>query len=89
MTRRFFPSRGIRRGDPLSAYLFIITADVLSRVIIKAVNEEELVVIKMKRSYPMLSHLFFANDSLFFAKIERLNLLVLKEILSKYSKASG
>lgn len=37
--RNFTPSRGLRQGDPLSPYFFIIAMDVLPRLLVKAANE--------------------------------------------------
>lgn len=52
------PNRGLRQGDPLSPYLFLIVADVLSILMKKAVMNNSIVGIKMKKRCPMVSHLF-------------------------------
>jgi hypothetical protein len=62
----FTPQRGLRQGDPLSPYLFILCANVLYGLITRAEQEEKLHGIKIAHSAPAISHLFFADDSLFF-----------------------
>lgn len=65
----FFPTKGIRQRDPL--YLFIFVAEVFSNLITEAVHKKNILAIKMNRSCPILSHLFFANDSIFFWKLKK------------------
>ena len=85
----FKPSRGLRQGDPLSPYLFILVCDVLSRNIKGAILEERLETIQLSRNCPGISHLFFADDSLFFTKADSGNALCLMEIINSYCLASG
>lgn len=58
--------RGLRQGDPLSPYLFLMVADVFSLLLNKAIMNKSLRGIKMKRNCPVVSHLLFADDSLIF-----------------------
>ncbi|KAJ0078578.1 hypothetical protein Patl1_23481 [Pistacia atlantica] len=64
----FKPSHGIRQGDPLSPYLFIIGAKALSRLIQDAETEELSKGIPMGHSKMSISHLFYADDCLLFCK---------------------
>jgi hypothetical protein len=88
-SKSFTPEIGLRQGDPLSPYLFILCADVLSGLLKKAVGENKIHGIKIARSAPQISHLLFADDSLLFARanLEEANSIL--HVLSTYQQASG
>ncbi|XP_024200296.1 uncharacterized protein LOC112203585 [Rosa chinensis] len=66
VTQKILPTRGIRQGDPLSPYLFILCAEGLSALITQSVNQGLLKGLKMCPQAPTLHHLFFADDSILF-----------------------
>ncbi|CAN6563499.1 unnamed protein product [Malus baccata var. baccata] len=86
---KFAPSRGIRQGDPLSPYLFIILGEVLSSMIQAAVEEKRLAGIRIGVSGPVISHLFFADDTLLFLRAEEKYCRNLLAILDRFCEASG
>ena len=62
------PTRGLRQGDPLSPYLFLLCAEGLSSLIKKAAMEDKIHGISICRRGPQLSHLLFTDDSLMFCQ---------------------
>ncbi|XP_010513002.1 PREDICTED: uncharacterized protein LOC104788940 [Camelina sativa] len=85
----FRPSRGIRQGDPLSPSLFILCADVLSSLLSQATREGRIQGIQISNGGPRVSHLLFADDSLFFLKANYRNSVNLLQIFKDYGDASG
>ena len=85
----FSPSRGLRQGDPLSPYLFILVCEVLSRNVKLAAAHNHLDKLYLSKSCPGISHLFFADDSLFFSTANTRNANRLHSIIHNYCLASG
>ena len=83
------PSRGLRQGDPLPSYLFLLCADGFSSLINKAVRSHTMNGLSICRGCPMISHLFFADDSLLFYKVSSQECQHLIDILRLYEAASG
>ena len=88
-TEEFKPSRGIRQGDPLSPYLFVLCMERLGHSIIKAVNEEAWEPIRLVRNGIPISHLFFADDLVLFCKADVKSSAAVKSVLDDYSLYSG
>lgn len=86
---RVNPSRGLRQGDPLSPYLFILIADAFSKMLETKVQERKLHGVKASRNGPEISHLLFADDSLLFTRATQQECSVIVDILNQYEKASG
>lgn len=80
---RFTPSQGIRQGDPLSPYLFLLVSDVISRLIQRSVDGGLINGVRMNPTGPTISHLFFADDTLIFLQENRQNYENIMHILTK------
>lgn len=85
----FYPSVGLRQGDPLSSYIFILYMEVLSKNLSKLQDSKELVGLRIARKAPKISHLFFADDALFFFKANPKNCWAIKSILATFCDKSG
>ena len=83
------PTRGLRQGDPLSPFLFILCTEVLISHIKQAEQNQTITCIKIARECPAISHLLFAYDSLFFCKAEQSQCEELVRIIDVYGNASG
>lgn len=81
--------RGLRQGDPLSPYLFILCAEVLSHLCFKAMSDRSLLGVKIAVQAPAVNHLLFADDSLFFSLANPKAGRKLKHIFTTYEAVSG
>jgi hypothetical protein len=86
---KILPSRGLRQGDPLSPYLFILCAEVLSRLILREEQKANLQGIKVARSAPAITHMLFADDLMLFSSTKTKEVECLAECVSKYCSWSG
>lgn len=85
----FSPKRGLRQGDPLSPYLFFICAEAFTALLKKAENEGCIHGIKVSRTAPTVSHIFFADDTILFTRVANEEADEIKRVISQYEKASG
>ena len=59
------PSRGLKQGDPLSPYLFLLCSEGLNRMLQQAASNDTIRGFSLCKRGPKISHLFFADDTLF------------------------
>ena len=83
------PSRGLRQGNPLSPYLFVMCAMGLQSLLHKAEMEGYIRGVAICRNGPKVSHLFFANDSVLFCNAKEEECQKILDIPSIYVRGSG
>jgi hypothetical protein len=83
------PSRGLRQGNPISPYLFLLYAESLSSLLVQADSEGFLEGVPTSRRGPWINHMFFADDSLIFCRASHDHWNRLSAILNIYELASG
>jgi len=89
MVGPIIPDRGLRQGDPLSPYLFILCAEGLSALFRKAQRCGDLHPISICNNAPTISHLLFADDCFLFFRANEKEAQVMKKILHTYELSSG
>ena len=66
----FLPSRGIRKGDPFSPYLFILCMEYLGQLIEEKCGQKLWNPVKTSQGGIAFSHLMSADDIMLFAKAD-------------------
>src|SRR3990170_4589394 len=84
----FIPTRGIRQGDPISPYLFLIAAEGLS-CLLKSSSRSSFAGIKVAPTAPTINHLLFADDTLLLFKANVEGSVAVSNLLDIYCRASG
>jgi hypothetical protein len=85
----FHPTRGIRQGDPLSPYLFLLCSEGLTALLHHFDMGFVDRGVRVCNRSPWISHLLFGDDSLIFINANGASALRLNEILQIYNEASG
>ena len=83
------PTRGLRQGDPLSPYLFLICSEGLHILLHQAAEAKQIRGVSICKRRPRLTHLFFADDSVIFCRASLVECRKIQELLECYEKASG
>ena len=76
------PTRGLRQGDPLPPYLFLLVAEGISCMLKGAEERGDLKGVRVCREAPVISHLLFADDSLILMHADKNNAECLIDILN-------
>ncbi|CAN0907190.1 Transposon TX1 uncharacterized 149 kDa protein [Linum grandiflorum] len=88
-TGAFSPTRGIRQGDPLSPFLFILLSNALSIIIEKRIGTNDIHGIRLSRKGPLLTHCLFADDTIIFGKASREEAEAITGIINEYGSMTG
>ena len=83
------PSRGIRQGDPLSPYLFLLCVEGFNSLLFRAEMEGRIKGVSICRRAPSVTNLMFADDSILFCQATLGEVEVINEVLRTYANASG
>nr|GEV29006.1 RNA-directed DNA polymerase, eukaryota [Tanacetum cinerariifolium] len=87
-TSKFQFQCGLKQGDPLAPYLFILISESLHLSFSRAVDAGIFKGIQIGYSFN-ISHLFYANDEIFIGEWSSANLLGITRILHCFSLLSG
>lgn len=81
--------RGIRQGDPLSPYLFILCAEGLSSLIRSYESKKWIHGCRVAQGAPVISHMLFADDSYIYCRATVEETTKVMEMLHMFEIAAG
>ncbi|GKD04387.1 putative RNA-directed DNA polymerase, eukaryota, reverse transcriptase zinc-binding domain protein [Tanacetum coccineum] len=88
-TKEFKVEKGLRQGDPLSHFLFILAIETLNVALLQARNNNIFHRVKVGKDNIYISHIQFLDDALIMGEWSFLNAMNLSRILTCFHLASG
>jgi hypothetical protein len=88
-TGHITPTRGLRQGDPICPYLFLLCAEGLNGLIQKATLQGDIHGVSLCTRGPKITNMFFVDDNLLFCRASIRECHKIQEILIIYEKALG
>jgi len=88
-TKEFKTSKGLRQGDPMAHFLFLIVAEGLNGLMRMAIQRKLFIPYKVGKDDIQISLLQFANDTLFISEVSLTNVFIIKSILNCFELAVG
>jgi hypothetical protein len=64
LSESFLPQRGLRQGDHLSPYMFLLCAEAFSALLKQRERDGAITRVRICQRAPSISHLLFVDDSL-------------------------
>ncbi|KAL4297875.1 hypothetical protein GQ457_12G013550 [Hibiscus cannabinus] len=83
------PQRGLRQGDPLSPFLFVICMQGLSATLLAEQAAGRIMGIWASQKGPRVNHLLYTDDSIVFTRNSEREASRLKEVLRLFADSSG
>lgn len=88
-TRFSKSTKAVKQGDPLSPTPFILSSEVLSRLMNKLFEDKQFLGYGMPKWTDPLNHLAYADDTIIFASPDIYSLNKIVEVLTQYEHTSG
>ncbi|KAL0457145.1 UNVERIFIED_CONTAM: putative mitochondrial protein [Sesamum latifolium] len=85
---RIVPEWGLRQGDPISPYLFLLCTESFSSLLQRAEADGHIRGVSICRRAPSISHLLFTDDTLIFSRASQADSRAILAVLDTYRRAS-